>query len=148
MSPSAIRLRGFTISCGPPIGDVDWWALQRGICEGIVCANRLWMRGRDLSVLDLETCEVRYVPSAPIYAGGGLHQQARLAPAVLHDREGSCVDLSCWLVALMRERAGVREDSPRSRSLARVEFQLDPITQSGHAIARVRGQVWDPASLA
>lgn len=145
-----ILLRGFSISCGPPISDRDWWSLALGIAEGMVAANRFWMRSRDLGALDLHTCGIRYVPATPRHSDSGWQQVCKLAPDVLHTREGSCLDLSAWVVALEAERqTRVRQPRPRTRAVFKptVDLLFDPITQRGHAIARLRDGVWDPATF-
>jgi hypothetical protein len=132
-----IRLRGYVIRCGAAIGDKDWWLLSVGIAEGIISANAQWMRERDLDALDLKACGIRYRVAPPLVQAGELLLQVRLAPAVLHGREGSCLDLACFVAA--RERC-------RGRATG-VRIEIDPITQGAHAIAVLDGRDWDPASL-
>jgi hypothetical protein len=68
---------------------------------------------------------LRYTPRPALFVGERLAQGLRLAPAIVHDRQGSCIDLSCYCAALHRLRG---------RADARVDFRVDPIKQRGHAL--------------
>ncbi len=144
----SVELRGYLVSCGEPISDRDWWVMAEGMAEGITLANVAWMRGRPLDSLDLATLGVRYRPAVPLESVlphpkdphaplRRKHQVCRLAPDVVHLREGSCMDLAAFVAARERLR-GAR---------TRVQILIDPTTQDAHAVALIRGRVWDPATL-
>lgn len=130
-----IGLSAIVCETGPVASADDWWAMAAAIAEGAVLANMAWMRRRDLDELDVDRLRLRYTPRPALFVGESLGQGIRLAPALVHDREGSCIDLSCFCAAL--ERLSGRVD-------ARVEFRIDAIKQRGHAIVVGRGFEFDP----
>lgn len=131
-----ISLSSIVCETGPVASAADWWAMAQAIAEGATLANVAWMRRRELAELEPGRLGLRYSPRPALHVGEGLGQGLRLAPALVHEREGSCIDLACFFAALERLRG--RED-------ARVEFRIDRINQRGHAIVIGEGFELDPS---
>ena len=130
-----ISLSAIVCETGPVASADDWWAMASAIAEGAVLANVAWMRRRALDELDMDRLRLRYSPRPALMVGESLGQGIRLAPALVHDREGSCIDLSCYGAALSRLRG---------RTDARVEFRIDTIKQRGHALVVGSDFEFDP----
>jgi hypothetical protein len=130
-----ISLSAIVCETGPVASADDWWAMAAAIAEGAVLANMAWMRRRSLDELDMGRLRLRYTPRPALHVGESLGQGIRLAPALVHDREGSCIDLSCFYTSLHRLRGRVD---------TRVEFRIDPIKQRGHALVVSPGFEFDP----
>lgn len=130
-----ISLSSIVCETGPVASADDWWAMAAAIAEGAVLANMAWMRRRSLDELDVGRLRLRYTPRPALHVGASLGQGIRLAPALVHDREGSCIDLSCYCAALHRLRGRIQ---------SRVEFRIDPIKQRGHALVVSPGFEFDP----
>jgi len=130
-----ISLSAIVCETGPVASAADWWAIAAAIAEGAVLANIAWMQRRSLEELDVGRLRLRYSPRPAIHVGDSLGQGLRLAPAIVHDREGSCIDLSCYCAALSRLRG--RPDT-------RVEFRIDPLNQRGHALVVGSDFEFDP----
>ena len=120
-----IGLSAIVCETGPVASAADWWAMAAAIAEGAVQANIAWLRRRALDELEFDRLRLRYSPRPALLLGECLGQAIRLAPALVHTREGSCIDLSCYCVAMHRLRG--RDD-------ARVQFRIDPIHHRGHAL--------------
>ena len=130
-----IGLSAIVCETGPVASAQDWWAMVDAIAEGAVQANIAWMRRRELGELDFDRLQLRYAPRPALVLDECLGQAIRLAPALVHTREGSCIDLSCYCVALHRLRG---------RADARVQFRIDPIHHRGHALVVGDGFEFDP----
>ncbi len=130
-----ISLSAIVCETGPVASSEDWWSMAAAIAEGAVRANMAWMRRRELDELDIERLRFRYSPRPALVVGPSLAQAIRLAPALVHDREGSCIDLACYCAALSRLRGRVD---------TRVEFRIDTIKQRGHAIVVGSDFEFDP----
>jgi len=133
-----ISLSAIVCEVGPVASATDWWPMARAIAEGAVLANMAWMTRRNLAELDLEVLGVRYMPRPAVRIGEVLGQGIRLAPALVQDREGSCIDLACHAAALRRLRG---------QPDARVEFCIDELSQRGHAVVLGRDFSFDPTHL-
>lgn len=120
-----IELNAIVCEAGPVASAQDWWAMAAAIAEGAVLANMAWMRRRELDELDFDRLRLRYSPRPALHVGEGLAQGLRLAPALIHEREGSCIDLACYCAALRRLRG---------QTQVRVQFRIDPLQQRGHAL--------------
>ncbi len=130
-----ISLSAIVCETGPVASADDWWAMAVAIAEGAVLANMAWMRRRDLDELEIDRLSLRYTPRPALFVGERLGQGIRLAPALVHDRQGSCIDLSCFCAAHRRLRGRVD---------ARVEFRIDALAQRGHAIVVGSDFEFDP----
>lgn len=120
-----IGLNGIVCEVGPVASADDWWSMAVAIAEGAVLANVAWMRRRELAELDVVRLRLRYSPRPALRVGDGLAQGLRLAPALILEREGSCIDLACYCAALERLRG---------RADAKVLFRIDRIKERGHAV--------------
>ncbi len=120
-----ISLSAIVCEVGPVGAAADWWAMAEAIAEGAVRANVAWLRRRDLDTFAFEKLRLRYSPRPALRLGDGLAQGVRLAPALVHERTGSCIDLACYCAALLRLRG---------RADARVSFRVDRVNARGHAV--------------
>lgn len=130
-----ISLNAIVCEVGPVGAAADWWAMTEAIAEGAVRANMAWLRRRDLEQFDFERLRLRYSPRPALRVEEGLAQGLRLAPALVHAREGSCIDLACYCAALSRLRG---------RTDARVGFRVDRVNERGHALVIGDGFEFDP----
>jgi hypothetical protein len=130
-----IGLSAIVCEVGPVASADDWWAMAAAIAEGAVLANVAWLRRRDLDEYALERLRLRYSPRPALRVGDDLAQGLRLAPALIHEREGSCMDLACYGAAHCRLRG---------RPSARVSFRIDRIQERGHAVVVGDGFEFDP----
>ena len=130
-----IELNAIVCEVGPVASAKDWWAMAAAIAEGAVLANMAWMRRRELGELDFDALRLSYSPRPALRVVECLAQGLRLAPALVHERTGSCIDLACFCAALERLRG---------RSDARVQFRIDPLMQSGHALVVGADFSFDP----
>jgi len=130
-----IGLNAIVCEAGPVAAAEDWWAMASAIAEGAVLANMAWMRRRAHDELDPVALRISYSPRPALRVGDGLAQGLRLAPALILEREGSCIDLACFYAA--RERLLGRSD-------ARVHFQIDRISERGHAVVVGDRFMFDP----
>lgn len=106
MSSTSARLGAFVIELGS-FDPEDWWALARTQAEAAVRLNRAWLERHRVPLLGLVELGVRYVPTRnlPIPGLAGLlAQPIRLAPVVLRDKIGSCLDLAAYVAAVERCR--------------------------------------------
>ena len=120
-----ISLNAIVCEVGPVGSADDWWSMVAAIAEGAVLANVAWLRRRELAEFELERLRVRYSPRPALHVGDNLGQGLRLAPALVHERMGSCIDLACYCAAFERLRG---------RPDAQVQFRIDRIKQRGHAL--------------
>jgi hypothetical protein len=130
-----IGLNAIVCEAGPVASAEDWWAMAAAIAEGAVLANIAWLRRRELDELELERLRLRYSPRPALHVGDNLAQGLRLAPALVHERVGSCIDLACYCAALLRLRG---------RADARVQFRIDRIQERGHAVVVGSDFEFDP----
>ena len=130
-----ISLSALVCEVGPIGSSADWWAMAEAIAEGAVRANMAWLRRRNLEAFAFDKLRLRYSPRPALLLGEGLAQGIRLAPALVHERTGSCIDLACYYAALLRLRG---------RADARVSFRVDRVSACGHALVTGEGFELDP----
>ena len=130
-----IGLNAIVCEVGPVASADDWWLMAAAIAEGAVLANIAWMRRRELDELALDRLRVRYSPRPALRVEESLGQGIRLAPALVLEREGSCIDLACYSAAYERLRG---------RADAKVQFRIDRIKQRGHALVIGERFEFDP----
>lgn len=111
-----------------------------GICEGYIRANMLWMASMDHDVpCCLADNGVRYV--LPIGCEDANHpcQLVRGAQEILQTQKATCIDIACYMAALLRTRG-----TPATVIFTnQMNGQGDPIVGQYHAIVETRNGTID-----
>jgi hypothetical protein len=134
MSSACATATGFALDLGST-SLADWWPIAANLAEGIVRANVASMRGRTMP--PIRSLRVRFEPIAELV--GGTLWPVRLAPAVVRDRVGNCLDLAAYHAAFLRLHHGVD---------ARVRIVVPDHGVEGHAVVVTpRNVTVDPMEL-
>ena len=109
------------------------------MCEGVIRTNMIWFRtaGQD-SPCCLSDAGVKYV--LPIGCSQPHPcQMVRSAPIILERKKATCIDIACYVAALLRLR-GMSADVVFTNML---DGHGDPIKGQYHALVGTRGGVFD-----
>lgn len=112
--------KGFCLELGST-SLADWWPIAAALSEGLVQANVAAMRGGSMPALT--ELGVRFEPIVELAHG---RWPIRLAPAVVRDRVGNCLDLAAYHAAYLRRLSGGGD------ALVRIVVPADGV--EGHAV--------------
>lgn len=145
MSTVAICPGGFALDVGGCTDVRHWWALSADVAEAVVVLNLAWMSRSRLAWMSrtsgpgsLAQLGVRYEARAAVDTGTLTAWPIRLAPAIIRDRRGNCLDLSCYHAARLRWQG---------HPDARVLITVPTGAAEGHAVVIVGRHTVDPMEL-